>query len=263
MEKLKVSIWQMIREAIDSLGGKASYSEIKAHIHSVYGEVNNSALTAQIIVCTVNHASRIHYPENKKIRVADSRYDFLYRTGRGNVVIYKPEEHGIWEIYEDEYGGLKIRQQFESEIDEFTNEELEIIDDYKFPLEAGLRDFIIKNLSNLKINGKKLSLYSDPLTSRDGKEYSTSVGRIDILTIDESENFYVFELKLDRGPDNAVGQLLRYMGWVKAKLSKGKDVHGVVVAKKIDEKLKYAVSIIPNVVVYEYAIEFNLKDIKL
>lgn len=36
------------------------------------------------------------------------------------------------------------------------------------------------------------------------------------------------------------GQLSRYMGWVKKHLAGGKDVAGVVVAKKIDRNLQMA-----------------------
>jgi len=32
-------------------------------------------MNCQIIVCTVNHPSRIYYPENKKPRVATLKYD--------------------------------------------------------------------------------------------------------------------------------------------------------------------------------------------
>jgi len=91
-------VWQMIKEAVENIGCQASYSAIKEYIKSKFGEVNDSTINAQIIVCTVNHASRVHYPENKKPRLADSRYDFLFSTGRGQVESYNPTKHGIWEI---------------------------------------------------------------------------------------------------------------------------------------------------------------------
>ena len=61
----------------------------------------------------------------------------------------------------------------------------------------------------------------DP-TRRDGVEYPTPVGKIDILTIDEDETFYVFELKWGRGRDKVVGQVTRYMGWVSDTIGKDK-----------------------------------------
>lgn len=61
----------------------------------------------------------------------------------------------------------------------------------------------------------------------------------------------VFELKLSKGPDRAVGQVLRYMGWISKHLASEK-VSGVIVAHEIDEKLKYAISAVGNITVFEY-----------
>ncbi len=63
----KLFVWQMIKESVDSLGGNATYSQIKEYIRKKYGDVNESTITAQTVVCTVNHTSRIHYPENKNL----------------------------------------------------------------------------------------------------------------------------------------------------------------------------------------------------
>ena len=39
--------------------------------------------------------------------------------------MYKPEEHGIWEIYENEFGGLGIRQMNNEENVDENDEVLE------------------------------------------------------------------------------------------------------------------------------------------
>ena len=91
-------IWQLVRDAIQHFNREVSYSELKQFVWAQYPDVNNSTLTCQIIICSVNHPSRIHYPENKKPRVCNSQYDFLYHTGRGRVMPYDPEQHGLWEI---------------------------------------------------------------------------------------------------------------------------------------------------------------------
>ena len=77
---------------------------------------------------------------------------------------------------------------------------------------------------------------------------------------DSEENFYVFELKRSRGSDKVVGQLARYMGWVAATIGKEKKVNGVIVANNIDDKLRYAASVFPNVSLFEYQLEFHLKE---
>jgi hypothetical protein len=130
---------------------------------------------------------------------------------------------------------------------------------FSFPWEAHLRDFIAANLRRIRIGDRNLTLYTDP-TGRSGVEYPTAVGPIDILAVDQSGGFHVFELKLDRGPDRALGQLARYMGWVKLNLAKGVPVVGIVVANTIDQKLKYAASVIPEVVLLEYVVEFDLRN---
>ncbi|AZA54220.1 endonuclease NucS domain-containing protein [Chryseobacterium sp. G0201] len=126
---------------------------------------------------------------------------------------------------------------------------------YLFALEEHLQDFLIRNLSTIKKH--KLKLYDDG--ERRGKEFPTEVGLIDILTTDEYDNFYVFETKLSKGMDKALGQLLRYMGWVKINLAKDKNVFGIIVANKMDEKIKYAVEMTPNVSLCEYEMKFDVK----
>jgi RecB family endonuclease NucS len=76
--------------------------------------------------------------------------------------------------------------------------------------------------------------------------------------LDEEGNFIVFELKLSRGADKALGQILRYMGWVKKNLANDKLVKGVIVANKVDEKIKYAVMMTSDITLYEYEMNFVL-----
>ena len=127
-----------------------------------------------------------------------------------------------------------------------------------FALEHQLRDFLAQNLATIEVDSKNLRLFVDS-TGRDGIEYSTAIGRIDILAVDNIGAFYVFELKRARSPDSAVGQLTRYMGWVKHTVGRGHEIHGVIVAKSIDDKLRYAASVIPNVSLLEYEVEFHLR----
>lgn len=127
-----------------------------------------------------------------------------------------------------------------------------------FGLESQLRDFLAQNISTLEMKGRKLRLYVDP-TGRDGIEFPTAVGPIDILAVDDVGAFFVFELKRARSPDHAIGQLTRYMGWVQQTIGKGHDVNGVIVAKEISMSLRYAISVVPNISLFEYEIEFHLK----
>jgi hypothetical protein len=115
-----------------------------------------------------------------------------------------------------------------------------------FSLEYQLRDFLASNLSTISIGEKRLRVFVDA-TGREGVEFPSAVGPIDILAVDDKGSFFVFELKRANSPDRAIGQLARYMGWVQQTIGKDREVIGVVVAKAISENLRYAASIMPKV----------------
>lgn len=94
-----IPVWQMVREAVISIGGSSiSNADIKKYIYNHYGVVNSGTINAQIIVCSVNQPSRINFPENHKPRISNGQYDFLYNVDRGLVTLYDPDKHGHWEI---------------------------------------------------------------------------------------------------------------------------------------------------------------------
>jgi hypothetical protein len=143
-------------------------------------------------------------------------------------------------------------------------ETAESVSDYdekytSFALEEHLRRYLVRNLEHVE---KGLRLFEDK-DGRNGEEYSTSVGNIDILCLDANSDFVVFELKVSRGSDATVGQLLRYKGWVQKHLASGKKVRGIIVANEIDEKLKYASAATADLVPYEYEISFRLNKAAL
>jgi Endonuclease NucS C-terminal domain len=129
-----------------------------------------------------------------------------------------------------------------------------------FGLEYQLRDFLAQNLSAIPVEGRRLRLFVDP-AGRDGVEYPTEVGPIDI-SVDDTGSFVVFELKRARSPDHAIGQLSRYMGWVKQTIGKDRKVRGVIVAKTISDSLRYALSVIPDVSLFEYEVSFQLRAVQ-
>ncbi|MGH9871588.1 MAG: endonuclease NucS domain-containing protein [Pyrinomonadaceae bacterium] len=246
--KMRPPIWQLIRNAIEHFGRDVSYSEIKQSVWAEYPDVNSSTLTCQIIICSVNHPSRVHYPENKKPRLCNGQYDFLYNTARGRAAPYDPERHGLWEIGESNDGSLVVRMSKEP-----TGETVGPSDNQQsaFALESHLRDYLARNLARIANFGVPLKVYTSE-DGRDGVEFQTDVGPIDILATCPSGDFYVLELKLGRGADAALGQILRYMGWVDRHLSAKKRVFGVVLAADISEKLRYAATQVPQVRLMKY-----------
>jgi RecB family endonuclease NucS len=102
-------------------------------------------------------------------------------------------------------------------------------------------------------------LYQDEEFS--GIEFPVGGRFIDILATDADGKYVVIELKVSRGYDRVIGQLLRYMAWVKKQLSPNQDVRGVIVASEVTEDLKLAASLIQNVILYEYAIAMKLSRV--
>lgn len=263
----KPVVWKMVKEAVEAAGGESTNAQIKQYILSKYGDVNETTINCTILACCVNKQSRTNWPENHKPRLASSQYDFLFSTGRAQVELYQPEKHGLWEIRNDAAGKLVVCQVVsdsslaEQPLPERSASPEEPTENEKllFPLESHLRDFVGKNLDSISVQGQKLRLYVDD-AGANGIEYQTDVGRVDILAVDENDNFVVIELKLSRGADHALGQLLRYMGWIKANMSPHKPVKGVIVAGNIDDKLRYAASVIPEVALFRYDLVFSLYE---
>ena len=70
----------------------------------------------------------------------------------------------------------------------------------------------------------------------------------------------VFEPKLSRDEDKTLGQILRYMGWVPRNIAINKEVRGVIVAQSFADELRYAVSITPQISLFQYKINFSISQ---
>ena len=71
----------------------------------------------------------------------------------------------------------------------------------------------------------------------------------------------MIELKKGQTSDDTVGQIARYMGWIKEHKSDA-NVKGVIVAGAFDTKLRYAMELINNVDVFIYKLDFSLEEFK-
>jgi restriction system protein len=130
----------------------------------------------------------------------------------------------------------------------------------EFLLETYLEEFLVANW--------RLIDWGRPLDIVDGgagHQYSTPVGRLDFLCRDAANGSLVaIELKRGRPTDQVVGQLARYMGWLRQHAAAvGQAVEGIVVAHDIDPKLQYAAAAVPGMTVMAYEIGFRLVDSSL
>ena len=130
-----------------------------------------------------------------------------------------------------------------------------------FPLEKYLEDFLVSNWEKTVI-GKTLALYDEDEES--ATQYPTDLGPIDILARDtNNQDWVVIELKKGRSSDAVVGQLLRYMGWVKKhKATGGEGVRGIIITSAPDDRIKYAMLVSQGISFYTYRVSFDLVEEK-
>jgi hypothetical protein len=99
----------MLWEAVEELGSPTSNVAVRDWIMGRYPGTNVGTISAQLMFCSVNQPSRIHYQENHRTGVCnDARYDFLYCPARGQLEWYRPEKHGVWFIERDGEDGYAI-----------------------------------------------------------------------------------------------------------------------------------------------------------
>jgi RecB family endonuclease NucS len=128
----------------------------------------------------------------------------------------------------------------------------------EFLLEKDVQRYLAENLECI-VPG--LTLYEDDDIR--GLEFEAGAGRrIDILELDGSGAFVVLELKVSRGYDRVVGQLLRYMNWVRKELADpGQRVRGIVICRTMSEDLQLACASIKDIELCEYRLSVTVSKV--
>jgi restriction system protein len=157
------------------------------------------------------------------------------------------------EITEEQYHALLSDEEKPADLSEDTDA---ITNQSVFALEKYLEEFIVSNFNSI-FKGK-LAIYEGAEGS--GQQYPTDIGPIDILAREPaSGSFLVIELKKGHPSDQVVGQVLRYMGWVKKNLcQQGQGVKGLIICRDTDLKLNYAPEMTTNIEVQFYSVSFTL-----
>ncbi len=130
-----------------------------------------------------------------------------------------------------------------------------------FGLEKHLLGFLCDNWEYTDL-GRDWNLYEED-GELIGCEFDTGeVGRIDILARGkDGSSWLVIELKRGQSDDQTVGQLLRYLGWVRKNLAQpGERVDGLIVCREVTPALRYAIAESPSVAVKTYRVSFSLVD---
>lgn len=128
-----------------------------------------------------------------------------------------------------------------------------------FAYEADLQKYLAKHLGILEPG---LALYEDKDEGVTGIEFPAGGREIDILAVGTDGADVVIELKVSRGHERTIGQLLRYMAWIKEHHAEpGEAVRGIIVARAVSDDLRLAVSMVQNVAVFEYTLSVAVRRV--
>ncbi|WP_411687431.1 endonuclease NucS domain-containing protein [Acinetobacter indicus] len=127
-----------------------------------------------------------------------------------------------------------------------------------FALEKHLEHFLVENWSKTEL-GATYDIYTEE-GQLVGQQYPSDTGPIDILAISkDKKTLLVVELKRGRASDRVVGQIQRYMGYVKDELAEAdQQVKGVIIALEDDLRIRRALSVAQNIEFYRYQLSFKL-----
>ena len=224
-----------------------SKDQVISWFRTNYPKIKLGTIAAHLLRMSVNASSRIHYSVNTY-----GQDDLLYQINGSHFRLY---EKGIdpLPIYKKMLPGIENEEQAENSEE---NEE-ELTQPTGFAYESDLRDFLSKNLTIIEPG---LQLYEEEGIS--GVEFPVGGRFIDIMAIDKLKNYVVIELKVSKGYDRVIGQLLRYMAWIeKNQAELNQKARGIIIAREISEDLHLAASKIPDIELFEYDLSVSLRKV--
>lgn len=212
-----------------------------------YPKIKVGTVTAHLIRLSTNARSRTYYSakpvDDDVLYQIDGSHYRLYRQGQDPAPIYTGRATG------------EPAKVPEGEDEEATIESSSALSEFAY--EADLRNYLAKNLGKLE---QGLRVYEEEGIT--GIEFPVGGRFIDILATDATGGLVVIELKVSRGYDRVIGQLMRYVGWIKKNLAESnQNVRGAIVAREISEDLLLACSMVPGVELFEYELSLSLKRI--
>jgi hypothetical protein len=249
------SVRLLMRDMVSELGLQKGQvlarDQVIAWFNKRYPRIKRGTISAHLTVMSTNAPSRIHHtvrPADDLFFQLDSRHFRLYDAPTDPAPIYPGGANPISE---------------ENRIPETTSAAVpqdaeEAPEPSEFAYESDLRDFLAKNLHFLEPG---LRLYQEEGIT--GIEFPVGGRFVDILAIDERNNLVVIELKVSRGYDRVVGQILRYMAWIQQNHAEpSQQVRGAIVAREISTDLVLACSRVSGVDLYEYQLSVKLKKVQ-
>lgn len=203
-----------------------------------YPNVKQGTVAAHLIRLSTNVPTRLQYGPR-----SDGSDDHLFKIDSTHFRIYEPGRDPTPV----------------SELSPLPEEspETDAVPTSEFAYEHDLRDYLARNLHIIE---PSLRLYSDEGIT--GVEFPVGGRYVDILAVDQAGGYVVIELKVSRGYDRVVGQLLRYISWIKKNHAEpGQNVRGIIIAKQISDDLCLACSEVPGVSLYEYELSVAVRRV--
>jgi endonuclease len=228
-----------------SMNDVFSTQDMIKYFEENYPKIKKGTITGHLMKFSTNAPSRIHCRN-----INNGKSDLLYKIDENKYRLYnKMTDPTVLIGYEVPSNGKPPVDFGKKDPDD---------ENYEFAYEKDLQNFLAKNLQLIE-PGLKLFEEEDI----NGIEFPAGNRFIDILAIDKNNDFVVIELKVSKGYDRVVGQILRYIGWVEQKMaSDGQKVRGIIICKEISEDLTLACSKIKEIELFEYELSVKLNRIK-
>jgi endonuclease len=210
-----------------------------------YPKLKATSIRAHLVMASTNDKSRLHHPSTNETD------DLLFKVDSGQFRLYEPGKDPA-PIHEMVEGDVAREEAIEARGDEDSDEPR--AGSSEFLLEQDLQRYLAENLDCIESG---LRLYEEEGIR--GIEFDAGGRRIDILAVDRQGSLVVIELKVSKGYDRVVGQLLRYMNWVRKELADpGQRVRGLIVCRAMSEDLRLACATVPNVELLEYKLSVTV-----
>jgi len=230
MPKFDKSTTELMKDFFAHIGlqGEKTFKrqELYDWFNKNYPDAKRSTLCCHLIKLSVNVSSRTNYSPR-----TDGSDDILYQIDTDTFRLYDKIKEG----------GIIAKSP------EFVPDDTE--KGQEFAYEKDLQNFLAKNLSVIEPD---LKLYYDEENKKNGLEYPTDGRYIDILALDKNDNFVVIELKVSKGYEKVVGQLLRYKNWVRINMAEGRSVRGIIICKEITGDLLLACDGLDDIELFQY-----------
>jgi hypothetical protein len=240
----------MLKEMVLKPGQVFTASRAIEWFKQHYPKLQQASIRAHLVQASTNDRSRLHHP------TTNSSDDLLFKVAPGQYRLY---EEGTDPAPIREYiQGDVAQEEMVEEASEIEEENEALAGSSEFLLERDLQRYLAENLSCIEPG---LTLYEHDGIK--GIEYEAGGGRrIDILAVDKAGGFVVLELKVSKGYDRVVGQLLRYVNWVGQNMAEaGQRVRGIIVCRTMSEDLRLACAGLKNVELCEYTLSVTVRKV--